>query len=102
MSDAAPIDPPAATARPLERASAFCARYGFTVPIMLAPMAGACPASLSIAIANAGGMGAMGALPTPPTASATARAVSGAARPHRRDEGSRLTQIWNDARALLA
>jgi nitronate monooxygenase len=29
-------------------------------------MAGACPASLSIAVANAGGMGAMGALPTPP------------------------------------
>lgn len=28
-------------------------------------MAGACPASLSIAVANAGGMGAMGALPTP-------------------------------------
>lgn len=33
---------------------------------MLAPMAGACPASLSIAVANAGGMGAMGALLTPP------------------------------------
>jgi nitronate monooxygenase len=33
---------------------------------MLAPMAGACPASLSIAVANAGGMGAMGALITPP------------------------------------
>ena len=29
-------------------------------------MAGACPASLSIAVANAGGMGAMGALRTPP------------------------------------
>ena len=37
-----------------------------TLPIMLAPMAGACPASLSIAVANAGGMGAMGALITPP------------------------------------
>lgn len=33
---------------------------------MLAPMAGACPASLSIAVANAGGMGAMGALLTAP------------------------------------
>src|ERR1044071_4313890 len=52
--------------RPLDRAIAFCARYGFTRPIMLAPMAGACPASLSIAVANAGGMGAMGALITPP------------------------------------
>jgi len=51
--------------RPLERAEAFCARYGFRVPIMLAPMAGASPASLSIAVANAGGMGAMGALVTP-------------------------------------
>lgn len=36
------------------------------VPILLAPMAGACPSSLSIAVANAGGMGAMGALLTPP------------------------------------
>jgi nitronate monooxygenase len=32
------------------------------VPILLAPMAGACPVGLSIAVANAGGMGAMGAL----------------------------------------
>ena len=58
----------AANARPraLDRAGAFCARYGFALPIMLAPMAGACPASLSIAVANAGGMGAMGALLTPP------------------------------------
>src|SRR5687768_15045167 len=52
--------------RPLDRASAFCARFGLQLPIMLAPMAGACPASLSIAVANAGGMGAMGALVTPP------------------------------------
>ncbi|MEO5699309.1 MAG: nitronate monooxygenase [Casimicrobiaceae bacterium] len=32
------------------------------VPILLAPMAGACPVGLSVAVANAGGMGAMGAL----------------------------------------
>ena len=32
------------------------------MPILLAPMAGACPPGLSIAVANAGGMGAMGAL----------------------------------------
>jgi nitronate monooxygenase len=44
----------------------FSARYGLKLPIMLAPMAGACPASLSIAVANAGSMGAMGALVTPP------------------------------------
>ncbi len=51
---------------PLDRVNAFCSRYGLELPIMLAPMAGACPASLSIAVANAGGMGAMGALMTPP------------------------------------
>src|SRR5215831_7280244 len=44
----------------------FCEKYGLKLPIMLAPMAGACPVSLSIAMANAGGMGAMGALLTPP------------------------------------
>ena len=55
-----------AGSRALDRASAFCARYGFAVPIMLAPMAGACPPALSIAVANAGGMGAMGALIAPP------------------------------------
>ena len=55
-----------ARSRPLDRALAFGARYGLELPIMLAPMAGACPVSLSIAVANAGGLGAMGALPIPP------------------------------------
>jgi NAD(P)H-dependent flavin oxidoreductase YrpB (nitropropane dioxygenase family) len=55
-----------ANARPLDRANLFCAKFGLKLPIMLAPMAGACPASLSIAVANAGGMGAMGALLSPP------------------------------------
>ncbi|HEY7387928.1 MAG TPA: nitronate monooxygenase [Bryobacteraceae bacterium] len=36
------------------------------MPILMAPMAGACPATLAIAVANAGGMGALGALVTPP------------------------------------
>lgn len=53
--------------RPLDRAAAFCERYGLTMPVLLAPMAGACPVGLSIAVANAGGMGAMGALMTPPS-----------------------------------
>jgi nitronate monooxygenase len=57
---------PNTTVRPRDRAAAFCARYGLRLPILLAPMAGACPASLSIAVANAGGMGAMGALMTSP------------------------------------
>ena len=50
----------------MDRARAFCDTYGVKLPILLAPMAGSCPASLSIAVANAGGMGAMGALITPP------------------------------------
>jgi nitronate monooxygenase len=46
----------------LSRVEDFCRRFGLQVPILLAPMAGACPPSLSIAVANAGGMGACGAL----------------------------------------
>ena len=52
--------------RPLDRATAFSARYGLKFPILLAPMAGACPVSLSIAVASAGSMGALGALLTSP------------------------------------
>lgn len=46
----------------IKRAEAFCTRYGLRVPILLAPMAGACPPSLSIAVANAGGLGSCAAL----------------------------------------
>ena len=45
-----------------ERAAAFCPRYGLRVPILMAPMAGACPVGLAAAVANAGGMGGFGAL----------------------------------------
>lgn len=48
--------------RPLDRAQNFAEQIGATAPILLAPMAGACPPSLSVAVANAGGMGACGAL----------------------------------------
>ncbi|MGH6868539.1 MAG: nitronate monooxygenase, partial [Methylocella sp.] len=48
------------------RAKEFCARYGLKIPILLAPMAGACPVALSVAVANAGAMAAMGALLTAP------------------------------------
>lgn len=51
-----------------KRAREFCDRFGLGVPILLAPMAGACPPSLSIAVGKAGGMGAMGALPSSPDA----------------------------------
>jgi nitronate monooxygenase len=47
---------------PRARAEAFTNRLGIRLPILLAPMAGACPPSLSIAVANAGGLGACGAL----------------------------------------
>jgi len=53
---------------PPARADLFCAKYGLKLPILLAPMAGACPASLSIALANAGSMGALGALMSEPDA----------------------------------
>jgi nitronate monooxygenase len=52
---------------PRRRAQDFCAQFGLNLPILLAPMAGASPVSLSIAVANAGGMGAMGALTTSPS-----------------------------------
>jgi nitronate monooxygenase len=47
---------------PLERAENFANRLNIRLPILLAPMAGACPPSLSIVVANAGGLGACGAL----------------------------------------
>jgi nitronate monooxygenase len=50
------------------RAEAFCAAYDLRIPILLAPMAGACPTSLSIAIAGAGGLGACGGLLMQPAA----------------------------------
>ncbi len=45
-----------------DRTDMFCRRFGLQVPILLAPMAGACPPDLSIAVAKAGGLGACGAL----------------------------------------
>ncbi|MBX3186587.1 MAG: nitronate monooxygenase [Labilithrix sp.] len=47
---------------PLARAATFCERFGLRAPILLAPMAGACPVSLSLAVTSAGGAGACGAL----------------------------------------
>lgn len=44
------------------RTDAFCQSFGIEIPILLAPMAGACPPSLSITVAKAGGMGACGCL----------------------------------------
>jgi nitronate monooxygenase len=46
----------------LVRAAAFCEACNLRLPILMAPMAGACPASLAVAVANAGGLGGCGAL----------------------------------------
>ena len=54
--------------RALRRAEAFAAAYGLRLPVLLAPMAGACPVALSAAVAQAGGMGALGALLLDPAA----------------------------------
>lgn len=60
----------------IERANSFCSAFDLQVPILLAPMAGACPPALSIAVARAGGMGACGALMmTPDQIGDWARAV---------------------------
>ena len=50
------------------RAEAFCRRHGLRMPILLAPMAGVAAPALSVAVANAGGMGACGVLLMPPEA----------------------------------
>src|SRR6187401_2229616 len=52
----------------LARAIAFCEKHNLRVPILMAPMAGASPASLAIAVANAGGLGGCGALLMKPEA----------------------------------
>lgn len=44
------------------RAESFCRRFGLKLPILLAPMSGASAPSLSIAVMQAGGLGACGAL----------------------------------------
>ena len=53
---------------PRARADRFCARFGLRVPVLQAPMAGACPPALAAAVANAGGMGGYGALMHDPVA----------------------------------
>jgi nitronate monooxygenase len=46
----------------VKRAEDFCERIGIRTPVLLAPMAGASAPSLSIAVANAGGLGSCGVL----------------------------------------
>ena len=49
-----------------DRARAFCERFELRLPILQAPMAGACPPSLAIAVGKAGGMGGMGGVLSQP------------------------------------
>jgi len=74
---------------PRARAEAFATHLGLRLPILLAPMAGACPPSLSIAVANAGGMGACGALLMGP------EAIAAWAEEFRREsEGDFQINLW--------
>jgi len=50
----------------LARCEQFCHRFGLSLPILLAPMAGASAPGLSVAVMRAGGLGACGALPMQP------------------------------------
>lgn len=52
----------------LARAEAFCHNFELQMPILMAPMAGACPTSLAIAVAAAGGLGGCGGLLMQPDA----------------------------------
>jgi nitronate monooxygenase len=51
-----------------ERAARFCGRFGMRAPILQAPMAGVTSPALAAAVANGGGMGALGAVMTSPEA----------------------------------
>jgi nitronate monooxygenase len=65
------------------RTTEFCSRFGLRVPILLAPMAGVSAPALSIAVADAGGLGACGALlMTRPEIVAWANQVRSATRGH--------------------
>ncbi len=48
------------------RVEQFCDRFGLRVPILQAPMSGACPPALAIAVAGAGAMGGAGAVQDSP------------------------------------
>lgn len=59
---------PTAATPLIDRAAAFCLTHKLRAPLLLAPMAGACPPALSMAVMRAGGMGACGALLMAPPA----------------------------------
>lgn len=53
---------------PAQRSELFCKQFGLRYPVLLGPMAGVAAPALSIAVAQAGGLGACGALLMQPEA----------------------------------
>jgi nitronate monooxygenase len=53
---------------PTARARSFCATFGLRIPVVMGPMASASPPALAAAVANAGGLGGLGALQMGPEA----------------------------------
>src|SRR3546814_17131850 len=51
-----------AATTPFDRTRACMEAYGLHIPVLLAPMARACPPAPSVAVGGAGGMGACGPL----------------------------------------
>ncbi len=85
----------------MARAQSFCDRFALRCPILLAPIAGACPPALSIAVASAGGMGACGALLMQPEAIAAWVGAFRRAVPAE-PAGETVRRLWDTACALLA
>lgn len=71
------------------RAEQFASRFGMQIPVLMAPMAGACPPGLARAVAQAGGMGAVGALLDQP------EAIAQWVRDFRTDGGDKLPLQMN-------
>ena len=72
-----------------KRVGEFQSRFGLERPILLAPLAGACPPSLSIAVQSAGGMGACGAVLMEP-----AQILAWAEEVHRDGSGRFQINLW--------
>lgn len=73
----------------IQRAEAFAADYGLRLPIIMAPMAGASPSALAAAVARAGGMGALGAMMSPP-----AKILDWARQTRAASNGAFLMNTW--------
>jgi nitronate monooxygenase len=72
-----------------KRVETFCKRFGLQVPILLAPMAAISAPALSIAVANAGGLGACGALMMQPEG-----ILSWAAEVRKNSNGAFNLNLW--------